>query len=69
MIENNFEDELDAIRVGLYEQTKDMTLGERLAYMRGRAEEISKQHGIHLVRLPVVRAACKEEIQKSEMRL
>ncbi|MDR1580597.1 MAG: hypothetical protein LBS35_09595, partial [Synergistaceae bacterium] len=62
-----FEDELDAIRVGLYEQTKDMTLGERLAYMKGRAEEISKQHGIRLVRLPVVRAAHKEKIQKNVM--
>jgi hypothetical protein len=56
------EDELDAIRIGLYEQTKDMTLGERFAYMKGRAEEISKQHGINLVRLPIVRAAYKEKI-------
>ncbi len=44
-----FEDELDAIRIKLYEQTKDMTATERVTYVNSRAKEILKAHGIKAV--------------------
>jgi hypothetical protein len=54
---NSLEDELDAIRIRLYEQTKDMTLEESVAYENSRAEQILKPYGIQPVYMDIVRAA------------
>jgi hypothetical protein len=43
MSKNTIEDELDAIRVELYETTKDMTFAEELAYYREQLAPIYKQ--------------------------
>ncbi|MDR3314411.1 MAG: hypothetical protein LBS96_08160 [Oscillospiraceae bacterium] len=43
---NQFELELDAIRIGLYEATKDMTSQERLAYLRSQSAPIHKELGM-----------------------
>ena len=43
---NPIEDELDAIRVELYEQTKEMTVEERIAYLRQLATPIHREFGI-----------------------
>ena len=43
---NTFEDELDEIRVGLYEETKDMTIKEHVAYIKSLAEPILKEYGL-----------------------
>lgn len=41
-----FEDELDAIRIKLYEQTKHMTPKERAEHVNRRAREIMKAQGL-----------------------
>jgi hypothetical protein len=40
------EDELDAIRIKLYEKTKDMTTGERVRFLNKSAEDALRRHGI-----------------------
>ena len=40
------EDELDAIRIKLYEQTKDMTTRERVEFFNKKAREGLARHGI-----------------------
>jgi len=44
---NTHEDELDATRTKLYEQTKDMTTEERVAFFNDGAKEILARQGIH----------------------
>ena len=43
---NSFEEELDAIRIALYEKTKDMTPEEEIAYLRAQTDPIHEQYGI-----------------------
>ena len=43
---NTFEDELDEIRVNLYEQIKDMTIDERVAYLKSLATPVLKEYGL-----------------------
>lgn len=43
---NSVEDEINATRIKLYEQTKDMTTEERVAFFNKGAKEILKKHGI-----------------------
>ena len=43
---DSFEDWLDATRVSLYEEVKDMTIDERLAYIHKTTEPILKEFGI-----------------------
>ena len=43
---NTFEDELDEIRVKLYEQIKDMTIGERVAYLKSLAAPVLKEYDL-----------------------
>jgi len=40
------EDELDAIRIELYEQTKNMPPDERIAYLRSLAAPVNKEFNI-----------------------
>ena len=46
MKNNIVEDELDAIRIELYEQTKNMSSSERIAYLRQLVAPIHKEFGI-----------------------
>jgi hypothetical protein len=49
---NPVEDELDAIRIKLYEQTKDMTSEERVAYFNKMVKDGLAKHGIKLPYAP-----------------
>lgn len=40
------ENELDAVRLRLYEETKNMTPTERVAYLRKLATQVHKEFGI-----------------------
>jgi hypothetical protein len=54
---NPVEDELNAIRIKLYEETKDMTTEERIAFFNDGAREAFAKHGIKapIVKAPIVR--------------
>jgi hypothetical protein len=43
------EQELDAIRIKLYEETKDMTTSERVTYLRKKAEDGLRASGYKYV--------------------
>jgi len=43
---NTFENELDEIRVNIYEQTKDMTIDERVVYLKSLAAPVLKEYGL-----------------------
>jgi hypothetical protein len=43
---DNWEQELDATRVKLYELTKDMTTQERVAFFNKRGIETLRRHGV-----------------------
>jgi len=43
---NAFEYELDEIRVALYEETKNMTIEEHVAYIKSLAAPILKEYGL-----------------------
>jgi hypothetical protein len=56
---NNYdtlEQELNATRIKLYEQTKDMTTQERVTFFNNRGREILAQHGIKakIAEMPIV---------------
>ena len=55
MNSNPVEDELDVIRIRLYEQTKDMTTEERVAYVNSKAEQILKPYGVQPIYMDIVR--------------
>jgi hypothetical protein len=55
MSSNPIEDELDAIRIRHYEQTKDMTTEEYVTYVNSRAEQILKPYGLQPVYMDIVR--------------
>ena len=46
MMNNTIEDELDAIRIDLYEQTKNMSPSERLDYLQKLAAQANAEFGI-----------------------
>ena len=46
VIYETFEDELDAIRLAIYEEIKDMTPEEQAAYFNAQAEPIIKEYGL-----------------------
>ena len=46
MRNDELERQLDATRIRLYEQTKDMTTQERVAFFNNRGQEILKRHGL-----------------------
>jgi hypothetical protein len=43
---NTFEDELNEIRIKLYEETKDMTIDERVRYLKSLAAPVLKEYGL-----------------------
>jgi len=46
MKNNDLEEQLNATRIKLYEQTKDMTTQERVAFFHKGAKEILEKYGI-----------------------
>jgi hypothetical protein len=59
-----FEDELDAIRLGLYEETKNMTHEERAAYINAMAEPVIKEYGLKTVTYEQMMAMQQAEREK-----
>ena len=45
MKKNNIEDEIDAIRLKLYEETKDLTREERTRRSNERGQKLAAQYG------------------------
>jgi hypothetical protein len=45
----SIEDELDAIRVDLYEKTKAMTSEERVSYIKAQIAPTREKYGIHTI--------------------
>ena len=41
-----FEDELDAIRLAIYEKIKDMTPEEEIAYLKSRSTPVLEEYGL-----------------------
>ena len=41
-----FEDELDAIRLAIYEEIKDMTPDEEIAYLKSRSTPVLEEYGL-----------------------
>jgi hypothetical protein len=46
---NTFEEELDARRIAIYEEIKDMTPEEEIAYLREQVASVHEEFGIHTV--------------------
>ena len=51
MVYNSFEEELRAIRLAIYEEIKDMTPEEEVAYFNAQAEPLIKEYGWQIVSL------------------
>ena len=49
---NPVEDEIDAIRLALYEEIKDMSPSEMTAYIKAQVAPLEKQFGIRPVKAP-----------------
>jgi hypothetical protein len=49
MTNSPVEDEIDTIRIDLYEQTKNMSPSERLVYMRKLAAQANAEFGIKTI--------------------
>jgi len=61
---NDLEDRLDATRIKLYEQTKDMTTQERVAFFNNKGRDVLARHGIKakIVEMPIVRRQVQSQI-------
>jgi hypothetical protein len=46
---NSFEEELDAIRLEIYEKIKDMTYEERAAYIKTETSPLHEEYNIRVV--------------------
>ena len=59
-IYDDFEDELDAIRVSLYEEVKDMSDEEMISYIRAQVAPIMKRLGLEYSTLKPVKPHKRE---------
>ena len=59
---DDFEDELDAIRLSLYEEVKDMTTEEMIAHIHRHTEPIMKQYGLEYSTLTPVKPVKRERV-------
>ena len=50
---NTIEDEIDEIRLRIYERTKHMTHSERTEYYRKSGEATAKKYGFKLINNPI----------------
>jgi hypothetical protein len=46
---DHYEDELDAIRIKLYEQTKDMTSEEHAKFFNNKARQSAEKYGFKII--------------------
>jgi hypothetical protein len=62
---DTLEQELDTTRIKLYEQTKDMTTQERVAFFNNKGMEILRRHGIKakIAEVPIVRQSAQSQAQ------
>jgi len=49
LMNNPIEDEIDTIRIELYEEMKDMTTSERVAYMKASIAPLMRQYNLKSV--------------------
>jgi hypothetical protein len=49
---NNFEDQLDKIRLELYEETKDMAKQDDINHVNDTAKRIAAKYGIKIIKEP-----------------
>ena len=56
------EDELDAIRLQIYEEVKDMTAEEHIAYSLAQAKPIMKQYNLKWATLKPVKPYRRERV-------
>jgi hypothetical protein len=47
---NNYENELDKIRIKLYEETNGMDKNEIIRLVNSHAEEIARKYGINIIK-------------------
>ena len=59
---DNFEDELDAIRLSLYEEVKDMTTDNMIAYLHEQTAPIMKKLGLEYSTLKPVQPRKRERV-------
>ena len=52
MMTNDFEKQLNEIRVALYEETKDMTAAEMVALLNERGKHTAEKYGITITKAP-----------------
>jgi hypothetical protein len=46
---SSFEEELNAIRVAIYEEIKDMTPEKHIAYVKAQVAPVHEEYNIHVV--------------------
>jgi septin family protein len=61
MSKNRIEEELDAIRIKLYEETKDLTMEERIKRVNDKAKKLAEQYGFTIV------SSARRNIEKKEV--
>jgi hypothetical protein len=61
---NNIESELNKVRVRLYEETKDMTAEEHVAYIKSLAAPILKEYGLRTLNQITAEEQAKKEAKK-----
>ena len=59
---DDFEDELDAIRLSLYDEVKDMAADDMIAYLREQTAPIIKKLGLEYSTLKPVQPRKRERI-------
>ena len=59
---DTFEEELEAIRLAIYEETKDMTTEEWIAYSIAQAEPVMKEFNIKWATLRPVKPMRRERL-------
>ena len=59
---DDFEDELDAIRLSLYNEVKDMTTDDMIAYLHEQAAPIIKKLGLEYSTLKPVQPRKRERV-------
>lgn len=62
MMNNKIENEIDAIRINLYEKTKDMTPSEMTIYLKNKIKTILDQYGIKIVHINETSIQTNEKI-------
>lgn len=59
---NTIETELNATRISLYEQTKNMTCEERITYFKSLAAPVHTKYGLHTLNETRAEEQTKKEV-------